>query len=203
MKMLRADNDFRTLVAIIMFVVWLSPALEARQVSPPSGATRNCEAERGLRDQKAAQIYRDALVSIDRKKSAAIASCSDAFNNVEMPDCTRKYNDAMKNLLALTGTGTVVCAGVCVLVATPAGAAIAPGCFTCIAGLYVTTAGGIAAAVNGFTSCVDKAKDTASKCGRDAARTADVAGADAADAYDRAIVESMNLFKQCKTSVGG
>jgi hypothetical protein len=203
MKMLRADNDFRTLVAIIMFVVWLSPALEARQVSPPSGATRNCEAERGLRDQKAGQIYRDALASIDRKKSAAIASCSDAFNNVDIPDCTRKYNDAMKTLLAITGTATLSCAGVCLVVVTPVGATVAPSCVTCIAATYVTVAGGVAAAVVGFTSCVNKAKDTASKCGRDAARNAEVANADAADAYDRAIMESMNLFKQCKASVGG
>jgi len=137
MKRLRANANLRAVVVMLMLVVWSSQILDARQVSLPNpGMARNCEAERDERIRLAFRDYLDARASIQRKKYNALVSCQERLLNVDTPDCSRRYGSAIKVALSIVGTGTLTCGAVCVVVATPAGAAVAPGCATCIAGLY-------------------------------------------------------------------
>ncbi|MFN9373442.1 MAG: hypothetical protein ACOVQ6_09530 [Brevundimonas sp.] len=205
MKHLRANGDLRAVMAMLMLIVWSGQVLNARQVSPPpgSGTATNCEAERDERFRTALRDYLAARAGIDRKKAAAIASCQDTFNNVDLPDCARKYDSQMKVLLASVGTGTMVCAAMCVVVVTPAGATVAPSCATCIGALYTVVAGGFVKALTDFNDCVGKATASASVCGRDATRSAEVAAAEAQEEYDRRLMDAMNRFIQCKEGTGG
>lgn len=205
MKFLRANGDLRGVMAMLMLVVWSSQVLDARQVSPPpgTGTATNCEAERDERFRTALRDYLDARASIDRKKAAAIDSCQDRLRNIDIPDCSRKYDSAMRYALSIVGTGTLACGAACVVLVTPVGASVAPGCVTCIAGLYAAAVGNVVAAVTAFNDCVQKATDSASACGRDATRSAEVSAAEALDAYDRKIMDAMNRFNQCKAGTGG
>jgi len=203
MKCLRANANLRAVVVMLMLVVWSSQILDARQVSSPNpGMARSCEAERDDRIRSAFRDYLDASASISRKKYNALVSCEERLLNVDTPDCSRRYDSDIKTALAIAGTGTLTCGAVCVVVATPAGAAVAPGCATCIAGLYAAGVGGVVNAVTTYNDCIQKAKDSANLCVGDATRNAEGATADAIDAYDRKVLDAMNLFKQCKAGVG-
>lgn len=235
MKRLRTDRNIRAILTVLMLIVWPSPVLEARQVSPPpgggtnrysppgsgtnrysppgagtngysppgTGTTRNCEAERCEQYWIAWLEYQDALTLVEVKKRAAIAGCQDAFDNVDVKDCHRKAEDAMKTVAAGLSIGYLTCAGICAAVATPAGVVIATPCLQCLAALSTATASGLANAEIIRASCLAGAKDKADKCGRDALRTADVAIADADIAYKGKLRKADIAFDQCKANAGG
>jgi len=215
MKRLRTDRNLRAILTVLMLIVWPSPVLEARQVSPPPGGgtngysppgtitTGNCEAERCEQYWIAWMEYQDALTLVEVKKRAAFAVCLDKYDNVEVKDCNRKAEDAMKVVAASLAIGYLSCAGICAAVATPAGAVIATPCLQCLAALSTATASGLAGAEVIRAGCLAKAKDVADTCGREALSTADVAIAGANIAYKGNLRKADIAFERCKANAGG
>lgn len=205
MKRLATDRKLRAILTVLMLIVWPSPVLDARQVSPPPGAgtSRNCEAERDDRIHKAWEDLVSSRLKIDKKKTADIAECQDTFNNVDMKDCSRKYADAMKIAGVLFTAGSLSCAGICSIIVIPAGAVVAPACVTCIAGLVSGTAAALAKALIDYGSCVAKAQDVADKCGRKADNVADAAKDAATEKYQEECSNARIDYQKCKASIGG
>lgn len=204
---LRTDRLSRAVVTLLIVSVWLSPAIEARQVSPPAppggGSVQNCEAERDRQYQKAWAEYQDALAVIDLRKKAASEKCKNAFNNVDIPDCTRKANDAVKLLGASLSAGYLGCAVLCAVVVTPAGVVIAPQCAQCLITLSVGTATGLIGIEISRASCIAKAQDVANNCRSDAEAQAKLAGDEAFVAY-KAKCRTADLdLEACRAKVGG
>lgn len=205
MKRIRTNRNLRAILTVLMLIVWPSPVLDARQVSPPPGAgtSRNCEAERDDRIHKAWEDLVSSRLKIDQKKTADIAGCQDTFNNVDMKDCSRKYADAMKIAGVLFTTGSLSCAGICWIIVIPAGAVVAPGCVQCVAALVSGTAAALAKALIDYGSCVAKAQDVADACGRKADNVADAAKQDALSKYREECSNAGIEYQKCKAGIGG
>ncbi|MSR27677.1 MAG: hypothetical protein EXS06_11790 [Planctomycetaceae bacterium] len=204
MKRLRTDGNLRAIVTMLMLVMWPSQALEGRQLSPPPGSRTpaNCEAERDDAYAKAKREYLNALAIVDLKKQTAVDKCKGTFRNDSL-DCTRKYNASLKALMAGIAGATLGCGAVCVLVATPAGAIVAPGCATCIAGLYGAALGGVVKAECDLTVCVKGVTDRASECNSGVQSDEIIAKVEAEMAYDEKLRTAYELFLRCKANAGG